>query len=510
MWHVLLLNGCDGVGSPAAGSDAGDAADLSGSQGFATLTGALSAHGIALQSTDRAVIPLALAQAGVEAAFRVHRVGGDSLGCALDGASLAITSPPEGEVDWTLSLPGLGRGMHDLRCTVTQPSGARQSASWRLFVTGPCASSPDCADGHPCTEDECTGGTCSYRERDNCCALALGCAEDATCTGLGSGASTCVSTSAAACGDGLNCSPEAWDLTGATGPWAVCLSDPSTCAAAPLAGCHRFESGLSGWTEQPPQGLWEHVATPAGQSSAGALRYANSSPLPGVSCLVSPPLAVAPGEQLWLQFWRGQGAGAIAAPAGTATLRWFGAGQGPGAAQVLWANDATVTAWDRQDAGLDLGLLPPGEATQIQLAWCVQGTAAGAEWRFDDLCASLGTPPELSCAQVVSQVADAKPTDRAHGVWARAGAGQGRGRPLAWRTLDGPAFLQWYPGLYNGHDDRWYGSLDLRSAAAANRGAHSARIEVSDGVLAADCTATVDVGHKTDLLLWTKDLPRDH
>lgn len=39
MWHVLLLNGCDGGGSPAAGSDAGDAADLSGSQGFATLTG---------------------------------------------------------------------------------------------------------------------------------------------------------------------------------------------------------------------------------------------------------------------------------------------------------------------------------------------------------------------------------------------------------------------------------------------------------------------------------------
>ena len=501
---ACLLLGCDGLGLGAGRADAGDASDMSADPGqaYATLTGAVTLHGIALLSPDRPTLPPAATAAGTQVNFRVHRADADSVACSVDGTAWTVTQPPVGESDWSVTTPALPSGLHDVRCTVVQPGGAAAAATQRVIVAGPCATSPHCDDGNPCSRDECVGGGCTYEEADGCCATEVGCPMGHACTVLTTSRRACLPPVAAACGDGSSCSVETWDLSGVSGPWPRCSVDTASCPGNLMVGCTQFGSSLANWQEAPlgSDPLWVHDPSSAGLTSAGRVYFHGSAATPGLTCLRS-PVVVPPAEgSITVQFWRAHSAGP-----GLGSLRLVAPGQDAAAGLVLWTSDAAPSSWDRVSLTVNAAELPSATAGGGHLAWCVAGADATTHWSFDDLCVGSGAPPAITCDAVISQGADGKPTDRAHGLSAVSARTQ-----LLWRTLAGPAFLQWYPALYNGHDDRWFGSLNLKTALATDQGLHSARIEVSDGILAADCTATVQVIHAKDVLLWTKNVPKAH
>ncbi len=433
--------------------------------------------------------------------------------CSLDGSTqpnasvnLAPFDLPAGAIRvWTT----VGIGYHDVSCSLQGSGGTISRASRRFWVSKDCGGPGDnlgpavCNDGNPCTGDYCTGSSCFWTELDNCCASNDGCPLGETCVGLPTAASVCGLT-AADCSDGVDCSTDSVTPVGAPPTAVQCTHAQCQYNGAQLLGfCAQFQTAntLSPWSETPASSppRWTWGANSAGLNTPGHA-HVQLANVGDTACLISPVLNAPTSGTATLQFWEEfvQGSATVrvrtvASPSQAQTGNsvwtetWDGTGQPLVRKSVTLPLEATSTAWPRSTNGGGW------------IAVCVTANTPNVGRNFDDFCVDLGVPPALDCTTTTAAVADLSPATRLSGIVATR---SDHDRPVFFSTVLGPTYVQFYPGLFNGHDNKWYAAVDLRSVTPSAPEYSDVVIRATEGVLAADCALNLRVWQRRDFLLW--------
>ncbi len=499
---IALLGACTVDVAVAPSDDSGES-DLKATEaGFAARSSALSEPGIKLNSPDLATIPVGGAlTANVPVDFDVENfTGTDAVKCRRDGLVEHVFPSPDAPFSYT--FPDVPRGMHDLSCALASGGVTVERATRRVYVSGDCDSG-NCDDNNPCTNDPCINGQCAYAPLPNCCLSADACPQTHACVQLeGTGPKVCSPCSdGATCSDGAPGTTDSCDLTGAAGAYGFCAHEGAWLSPRPLRGCASFASGLAGFSGPAPYFSHE-LADLNGSVPPGLVRFQSGPADNGTYCLRSPELAVPSGTNTWTaQFRRKLASGGPATLSVASVLS--NNGQWTATTPAQWQTQLATGGDQAEMVTVPLGALPAGSTIRLDLCITVTGAVV---LELDDVCTAVGSAPAIDCGGVVHMAAGGKKTDAVHGMFALAGSA---GYPLQFSRVTGPAWLNFYPALFDGHLGQWHASADLRQMTNEQTGYHAVSIRASDGVLQAQCSATADIRHPSGLLIWAPGAP-DH